>query len=105
MVLQEISGHAAHYRENMFQTDIEKQLFGLKPMNCPGEQEDKLTGYTVLKPAGPPIYWAHNLHHVAFESTIFSNHSTKKKVSCCLPFSADNKRINFPSFCLGREVP
>eukprot|EP00983_Pelagomonas_calceolata_P095900 1158067-Pelagomonas_calceolata.AAC.12 len=35
--MQETSGHAAHYRENMFQIEIEKQLFGLKPMNCPGE--------------------------------------------------------------------
>jgi len=34
---QETSGHAAHYKENMFQIEIEKQLFGLKPMNCPGE--------------------------------------------------------------------
>mmetsp|Transcript_21962 Transcript_21962/g.60797 ORF Transcript_21962/g.60797 Transcript_21962/m.60797 type:complete len:479 (+) Transcript_21962:156-1592(+) len=34
--LWETSGHAAHYRENMFQIEIEKQLFGLKPMNCPG---------------------------------------------------------------------
>ena len=30
------SGHAAHYKENMFVIDVEKQEFGLKPMNCPG---------------------------------------------------------------------
>ena len=30
------SGHAAHYQDNMFHFDIEKQMFGLKPMNCPG---------------------------------------------------------------------
>jgi len=30
------SGHAAKYKENMFVFDIEKQEFGLKPMNCPG---------------------------------------------------------------------
>lgn len=30
------SGHAAHYKENMFCVDVEKQEFGLKPMNCPG---------------------------------------------------------------------
>lgn len=31
------SGHADHYKENMFYFEIEKQEFGLKPMNCPGE--------------------------------------------------------------------
>ena len=35
--LWQISGHADHYRENMFAFEIEKQLFGLKPMNCPGK--------------------------------------------------------------------
>ncbi|KAK7252360.1 hypothetical protein RIF29_36246 [Crotalaria pallida] len=30
------SGHAANYREDMFILEIEKQEFGLKPMNCPG---------------------------------------------------------------------
>lgn len=30
------SGHAAHYKENMFVFQVEKQEFGLKPMNCPG---------------------------------------------------------------------
>ncbi|CAF0941858.1 unnamed protein product [Didymodactylos carnosus] len=30
------SGHWDHYAENMFQTEIEKELFALKPMNCPG---------------------------------------------------------------------
>jgi len=34
--LWETSGHADHYRENMFAIDVEKQDFGLKPMNCPG---------------------------------------------------------------------
>lgn len=34
--LWETSGHAAHYRENMFSFQVEKQDFGLKPMNCPG---------------------------------------------------------------------
>ncbi|MCD7449855.1 hypothetical protein HAX54_001897 [Datura stramonium] len=32
----EASGHAANYKENMFVFEIEKQEFGLKPMNCPG---------------------------------------------------------------------
>ncbi|KAI7757008.1 hypothetical protein M8C21_003385, partial [Ambrosia artemisiifolia] len=36
MQLWKTSGHAANYKENMFVFDIEKQEFGLKPMNCPG---------------------------------------------------------------------
>ncbi|CAI9112323.1 OLC1v1012760C1 [Oldenlandia corymbosa var. corymbosa] len=36
MKLWETSGHAANYKENMFLFEIEKQEFGLKPMNCPG---------------------------------------------------------------------
>ena len=36
MELWNTSGHAEHYKENMFYFDIEKQEFGLKPMNCPG---------------------------------------------------------------------
>ncbi|XP_018452670.1 threonine--tRNA ligase, mitochondrial 1 [Raphanus sativus] len=36
MKLWETSGHAANYKENMFAFDIDKQEFGLKPMNCPG---------------------------------------------------------------------
>ena len=34
--LWEISGHWQHYSEDMFRMESEKQLFGLKPMNCPG---------------------------------------------------------------------
>ncbi len=34
--LWETSGHAAHYRQNMFGFAVEKADFGLKPMNCPG---------------------------------------------------------------------
>eukprot|EP00879_Flechtneria_rotunda_P012639 GHRR01013197.1.p1 GENE.GHRR01013197.1~~GHRR01013197.1.p1 ORF type:complete len:660 (+),score=195.59 GHRR01013197.1:108-1982(+) len=34
--LWETSGHADHYRENMFSFDVEKAEYGLKPMNCPG---------------------------------------------------------------------
>ena len=30
------SGHWEHYRENMFLTEVEKQTFAWKPMNCPG---------------------------------------------------------------------
>ena len=36
--LWKTSGHAYHYGDNMFHFDIEKQQFGLKPMNCPGKQ-------------------------------------------------------------------
>ncbi|CAL4904564.1 unnamed protein product [Urochloa decumbens] len=36
MQLWETSGHATNYKENMFVFEIEKQEFGLKPMNCPG---------------------------------------------------------------------
>merc|ERR1712157_297297 len=30
------SGHALHYKENMFCFDVEGQEFAMKPMNCPG---------------------------------------------------------------------
>ncbi len=32
----ETSGHWAHYRENMFLTEVDGKTFGWKPMNCPG---------------------------------------------------------------------
>lgn len=34
--LWQTSGHWAHYAENMFSFDVEKEQFALKPMNCPG---------------------------------------------------------------------
>ena len=34
--LWKTSGHSDHYKQNMFHFEIEKQEFGLKPMNCPG---------------------------------------------------------------------
>ncbi|EGV64598.1 threonyl-tRNA synthetase [Yamadazyma tenuis] len=34
--LWETSGHWGNYKENMFTFDVEKDTFGLKPMNCPG---------------------------------------------------------------------
>ncbi len=34
--LWEMSGHWAHYRQNMYAFDIEERGFALKPMNCPG---------------------------------------------------------------------
>lgn len=40
--LWKTSGHSDHYKQNMFHFDIEKQEFGLKPMNCPGASIDPL---------------------------------------------------------------
>ncbi|MBM3198617.1 MAG: threonine--tRNA ligase [Chlamydiae bacterium] len=34
--LWEMSGHWAHYRENMYAFGIEDRYFAIKPMNCPG---------------------------------------------------------------------
>ncbi|XP_059801831.1 threonine--tRNA ligase 1, cytoplasmic-like isoform X1 [Hypanus sabinus] len=34
--LWEVSGHWQHYCNNMFTFDVEKEMFALKPMNCPG---------------------------------------------------------------------
>ncbi|ODQ78479.1 hypothetical protein BABINDRAFT_84950 [Babjeviella inositovora NRRL Y-12698] len=34
--LWEVSGHWANYKDDMFAFDVEKETFGLKPMNCPG---------------------------------------------------------------------
>jgi threonyl-tRNA synthetase len=33
--LWEQSGHWEHYQENMFKVEVEKEIFSLKPMNCP----------------------------------------------------------------------
>ena len=33
--LWEQSGHWAYYQDNMFLVEVEEQMFGLKPMNCP----------------------------------------------------------------------
>lgn len=38
--LWQTSGHWAHYAENMFSFDVEKETFALKPMNCPGHWWD-----------------------------------------------------------------
>ncbi|KXX78274.1 Threonine--tRNA ligase, cytoplasmic [Madurella mycetomatis] len=35
VALWEQSGHLAHYKEDMFLLDVDKEQFGLKPMNCP----------------------------------------------------------------------
>uniref|UniRef100_A0A4W3KKC5 threonine--tRNA ligase n=1 Tax=Callorhinchus milii TaxID=7868 RepID=A0A4W3KKC5_CALMI len=34
--LWQTSGHWQHYSENMFSFEVEKEIFALKPMNCPG---------------------------------------------------------------------
>jgi threonyl-tRNA synthetase len=34
--LWETSGHWQNYAEDMFQLDVDKEKFALKPMNCPG---------------------------------------------------------------------
>ncbi|KJZ76568.1 Threonine--tRNA ligase [Hirsutella minnesotensis 3608] len=34
--LWKMSGHWNHYEEHMFTFEVEKEKFGLKPMNCPG---------------------------------------------------------------------
>ncbi|CAB3384843.1 Hypothetical predicted protein [Cloeon dipterum] len=34
--LWKISGHWAHYADNMFSFEVEKETYALKPMNCPG---------------------------------------------------------------------
>ncbi|XP_033749763.1 threonine--tRNA ligase 1, cytoplasmic-like isoform X3 [Pecten maximus] len=34
--LWEQSGHWQHYQDNMFQFEVDKEKFALKPMNCPG---------------------------------------------------------------------
>jgi len=34
--LWETSGHSLKYKEDMFTLEVEKEQFGLKPMNCPG---------------------------------------------------------------------
>ncbi|KAF8336975.1 uncharacterized protein EI90DRAFT_2992146 [Cantharellus anzutake] len=34
--LWETSGHWQNYKEDMFTLDVEKEVFALKPMNCPG---------------------------------------------------------------------
>ncbi len=34
--LWETSGHWAHYKDNMYTTEIDDETFAVKPMNCPG---------------------------------------------------------------------
>jgi threonyl-tRNA synthetase len=34
--LWETSGHLKNYRENLFEFQVEKEGWGMKPMNCPG---------------------------------------------------------------------
>ena len=49
--LWETSGHWQHYKENMFNLQIEKKTFSLKPMNCPSHciiYKNKLWSYKEL---------------------------------------------------------
>ena len=49
--LWKTSGHAEHYKDNMFLINIEKQEFGLKPMNCPGAPRRAFTSHDEI------FYW------------------------------------------------
>ncbi len=49
--LWEQSGHWNHYKENMYFSEVDRQKFALKPMNCPGHMlifKDKLHSYRDL---------------------------------------------------------
>ncbi len=49
--LWEISGHAEHYRQNMYYFDVDEEQFAVKPMNCPGHiliYKSKLRSYNDL---------------------------------------------------------
>ena len=49
--LWEISGHAEHYRENMYYFEIDGEEYAVKPMNCPGHMliyKSKLHSYREL---------------------------------------------------------
>jgi threonyl-tRNA synthetase len=49
--LWEISGHAEHYRENMYYFQIDGEEYSVKPMNCPGHMliyKSKLHSYREL---------------------------------------------------------
>jgi len=49
--LWETSGHWEHYHKNMFNMEIEKRIFSLKPMNCPSHcliYKNKLYSYKEL---------------------------------------------------------
>lgn len=48
------SGHAANYKDNMFLLDVERQQFGLKPMNCPGHC--LMFDHRVRSYRGQPLY-------------------------------------------------
>lgn len=49
--LWEISGHAEHYKQNMYYFDVDQEQFAVKPMNCPGHiliYKSKLRSYNDL---------------------------------------------------------
>jgi len=71
--LWKTSGHAEHYKQNMFSFDIEKQEFGLKPMNCPGLSPAQCCLYSLpcfgtLTRSVPPFWhvWACIISVMAF---------------------------------------
>jgi len=37
------SGHWEHYSDDMFKIDVDKEQFGLKPMNCPGKHKKTIS--------------------------------------------------------------
>lgn len=72
------SGHAANYKENMFLFDVEKQQFGLKPMNCPGHCllfDHRVRSYRGQQPR------RFSRNHMALKNTTVSSRYLGKCVS------------------------
>ncbi|KAI4387501.1 hypothetical protein MLD38_005329 [Melastoma candidum] len=70
MQLWEISGHAANYEENMFVFEVERQEFGLKPMNCPGHClmfKHRVQSYREL-----PLRYADLVFYIAMRQVVLS---------------------------------
>ena len=53
--LWKTSGHADHYKEHMFFVEVEKQEFGLKPMNCPGAPAHGLDACATVSLSHPKL--------------------------------------------------
>ncbi len=52
------SGHWEHYSDDMFKIDVDKEQFGLKPMNCPGHCLVRKRLFTILlKESNFPKYF------------------------------------------------
>ncbi|ETO28211.1 threonyl-tRNA synthetase [Reticulomyxa filosa] len=72
--LWETSGHAQNYAENMFLFDIEKQTFGLKPMNCPGHClifKNQLKSYRDLPVRYAGISYTHKYKYIYIYTYIY----------------------------------